>query len=320
MKPLLFPRQRYACVQCGKSCGDWRIWVEEGLLPQLSRHPLVLELEVRQQAWLGRDPEGQAHLLHQADGRCHFLQADRLCGLHAQSGWEAKPRACRQFPFFLVETPEGIQVGLSFRCTAVLEDHGVEWQEHQQALESLVSTGHYPRVGFSPAQLGRFRLEWSTYLEWESQWQRALEAGNGLSRAVYGRLQPALGMDLSLEGWLQLLRRFSLQALSFLEAHNSRLDGALSGEARPDGLKVRYLSHVLERKSLWCGDWLGRLLLLLVGEHLLEMYAAQLGWPEAVQIIEGELLAHRPDLEDIEVGLAATLLSFCQPSDSGAQA
>lgn len=328
---LLFPRQRYACLQCGKSCGDWRIWVEPEAEHGLRRHPLALELEVRHQTFLQPAPNGWYHLIHDAKGRCHFLQKDNLCGLHASSGWMAKPRACRQFPFFLLQTPDGIQVGLSFRCTAVLQDHGHDWDSHQSDIQQLVNTGDYPKVGFQPTMLGRFALDWSTYKKWEANWIHKIETGGSLAEAVLDDLAPALELFLERPLWEELLQHLGRTAVAFLEGEGphdlQRIGQALqSGQgfegkqrgwlqphlrpSQPDPLLQRYLVHVLERKSLWLGDWLGRLLMLLVAQYLAEFYAPTLGWEKAVELVEGEWLAHRDDLAEVEHGFAAMLLQF----------
>lgn len=321
-----FPRQRYACIQCGKSCGQWRIWVEPELVDSIQNHPLALELPVV-------EPEagGWHRLSYDAEGRCKFLQTDRLCGLHATTGWRSKPRACRQFPFFLMETPEGMQVGLSFRCTAVQQDHGVDWENHLADLSDLAESGQYPRVGFERAQMGRFGLEWATYLEWEAAWQAQLENRVALSAAVYQQLQPALALLLDEPSWENMLNHFAASAVALLEGDSQIAGAVLSGQTyqsprrgqilglaepfdweRPDAQSQRYLSHVLERKTLWQGSsFLGRLLLVLVGERLLRYYGRIFAdyWT-AVELVEGEWLAHRDDLGELELNLAEIVLQY----------
>lgn len=325
----LFPDQRYACVNCGKSCGGWRIWVEPELVEPIRRHPLAFEQQV-----VGTEPGGGHSLRYDGRGGCHFLREDRLCALHADGGWHSKPRACRQFPFFLVETPDGMQVGLSFKCTAVQQNHGSEWAEHQSGLEELAASGEYPRIGFSPAELGRRQLSWSEYLQWEEEWRRGLAAGEPLVLLVWTNLQPSLGLMLdagSLDGLVQSL---ASTAVGYLECQDhdcmARVSAALqrgedyvsarrgpvaaveqpfAGGAGAD--LARYLTHLLERKALWEGQhFLGRLLMLLVAEKLV-LYYSQIGsfW-DAVELVEGEWLGHR-DQEGLAAGFAATLLQFC---------
>ncbi|MFN8607389.1 MAG: YkgJ family cysteine cluster protein [Vulcanimicrobiota bacterium] len=298
---LLFPAQRYQCIQCGKSCGEWRIWVEPELVDRLRRHPLALRLEVAGQDYLLQDGEDWHYLGYDHERRCFFLQDQRLCGLHASSGWLSKPRACRQFPFFLLETPEGIQVGLSFRCSAVQQDLGLEWSEHEDDLRQLLASGQYQRVGFEPAVYGLQSLEWSTYLSWEQEWRRRLGEATlaSIFHAHLDLILPEPEFDRLLEGWTQ-------SACALLRV---QLAPAV---AQVDEQSARYLAHVLERKFLWLGgDLLGRMLLLLVGERLLwGARAAGQGWPQAFDLVEGQWLGHREDLGPVQAGLAQTLIQF----------
>lgn len=324
----LFPRQVYGCVNCGKSCGNWRIWVEPELLEPIRRHPLAFERQV-----LGAEPGGGHSLRYDAEGGCFFLRTDKLCALHADGGWESKPRACRQFPFFLVETPDGMQVGLSFRCTAVQQNQGTEWAEHEAGLEALAASGEYARVGFVPANLGVRQLPWTEYLLWEQAWKAGLEAGEPLGSLVWRTLQPAVGLMLDPRSFGGLVQSLAATAVGYLECQAAdgvaevaaavqalqpyssprrgpvpALSDPFGGAAGPD--LVRYLTHLLERKALWEGrHFLGRLLMLLVAEKLV-IYYAQLGsfW-DAVELVEGEWLGHR-DQEPLAEGFAHTLLQF----------
>lgn len=293
MGPLIFPEQRYSCLRCGKSCGHWRIWVEPDRVEPLRRHPLALELEVRNQPYLRAEENGWYSLQHDDHGRCPFLRRDDLCGLHAESGWSAKPRACRQFPFFLVGTPDGVQVGLSFRCTALQENHGGDWEEHRADLEELIQTGDYPRVGHQPALLGPVRLEWCAYLDLERTWRQALAEGFSLGPLATEFLGKSLSLPWQTADWERWLGHWE-----------TRLDPLLGDSpSGPSAYVARYLSHVLERKWLWCGQsWLGRLLQLLLAERMLRKWS--------VEEVEGRWLAHRADLEGLETVLSDQLLQF----------
>jgi Fe-S-cluster containining protein len=57
-------------------------------------------------------------------GACVFLAEDSRCSIHRHLGGPAKPQVCREFPYYFVETPDGVAVGLSFACTAVRGHHG----------------------------------------------------------------------------------------------------------------------------------------------------------------------------------------------------
>ncbi|MBX3166288.1 MAG: YkgJ family cysteine cluster protein [Candidatus Eremiobacteraeota bacterium] len=298
---MIFPKQRYQCIQCGKSCGQWRIWVEPDLVDSLRRHPLALRLQVAGQPYLVEHEGGWHHLGYDKNGRCFFLEGERRCGLHASTGWLSKPRACRQFPFFLVETPDGTQVGLSFRCSAVQQNLGVDWEQHRNDLEQLAGSGAYRRVGFEATSMGPVRLEWRDYLGWEASWREQLLRGFCLRAIFYHHLVTHLGLELAEVDFARLVQNWTLSALALLQ---TPLELA---ELKSNGESIRYFEHVLERKWLWLGEnFLGRMLLLLVGE--------QLYWSagdKALDLVEGEWLGHREDLGPVEHGLADTMLQFC---------
>ncbi len=298
---MIFPQQRYQCIQCGKSCGHWRIWVEPDLVSSLREHPLALRLQVAGQPYLLEQEDGWHYLGYDENGRCFFLEDERRCGLHSSTGWLSKPRACRQFPFFLTETPDGMQVGLSFRCSAVQQNEGVPWEQHRSDLEQLAASGTYPKIGFEPARFGSLELSWSEYLVWERQWLAQLGQGRTLRSIFHEHLSEHLGLQLAEADLARLVLQWSFSAAGLLQV---ALEPA---EIQSDPESVRFFEHVLERKWLWLGEsFLGRMLTLLVGE--------QLYWSVAnpFDLVEGEWLGHRDDLGPVEQGLANTLLQFCQ--------
>lgn len=279
---------------------------------RLRRHPLVLELPLADET-----------------GRCRLLTEDSLCTLHRDEGWHSKPRACRQFPFFLVETPDGVQVGLSFRCTAVQQNIGPDWSEHLPALTELASEG-IPRLGFEPVRLGSKTLEWSTYRRWEGEWRAAAALTPAVERSL-AEILPLVSGTLP-----RLTPILAASAIAFLESQTAdqaaEVAAAVRGgmdyfsqrrgqtvAARPDpfsqpadGPARDYLDHVLERKSPWLGsDFLGRLLMVLAAELMLNYYSPTLGFWGAVDRVEGEWLAHRRELDVLESQFAATLLQLC---------
>jgi Fe-S-cluster containining protein len=107
---LLREGARYRCFGDGLCCNDIH-----GLGP-LTRAELYQIRKI--------DPRGAAYaddfedymLETAADGGCHFLRPDQLCGIHAERGPEAKPDGCRQFPYRLGGTPMGMRIGTKHRC------------------------------------------------------------------------------------------------------------------------------------------------------------------------------------------------------------
>ena len=158
--PLHLPEgQRYACRQCGDGChifneyplddasiGRMRDLAVEDLLPS--------ELRARGYLMPGdRDPGRKVLRRRDHDHACVFRQPDMLCGIHAHHGMEAKPRVCQDFPYRFVDTPLGIHPGLSFACSAVLENHGPLVSDQGGELQALHQVSGAITVRADPVHL-----------------------------------------------------------------------------------------------------------------------------------------------------------------------
>ena len=55
------------------------------------------------------------------DGRCHHLEGDGRCRLHAAAGPRAKPGGCRRYPAQLVRDGREVRVGVAPECACVLD-------------------------------------------------------------------------------------------------------------------------------------------------------------------------------------------------------
>ena len=280
--------------------------------------------EAAGKSWQLEQDGPHLRLVQDSEGRCLELSEQNLCKVHPD-----KPLVCRQFPFLLAESPDGVHVGVSFRCTAVFQEQGVDWSEHLPGLEALLARG-VPRIGFESAPIGDYRLDWETYKDWEAHWLRRLP--HDLCDGVASTLGVALGLHpQSLE---RLVLMLSASAIGFLESEDNYgaaevaaavraekeylstrrgwtapIRNAFEGELNENA--IRYLGHVIERKSVWLGSsFLGRLLMLLTAERMLLYYTRLEGFALAVDRLEGEWLLHRQGLEDVEQTFEETLLQL----------
>jgi Fe-S-cluster containining protein len=119
------PRARFGCLASGQCCHVYR----PGPLTDDDAARLEAHAEALREAypdlppgpWIARhtgDDGGTHRYLERADGRCVFLLPDRRCGVHAVAGREAKPEACRLFPFDAVRTLDGLRVFDVSQCSA----------------------------------------------------------------------------------------------------------------------------------------------------------------------------------------------------------
>jgi len=78
-------------------------------------------------------------LSHRKDGACVFLSPEGRCRIHERHGYEAKPLACRLYPFVLVPTGDHWSVSVRFACPSAAASRGREIQEHGAALNSFAA-------------------------------------------------------------------------------------------------------------------------------------------------------------------------------------
>ncbi len=334
MENVIFPETlHYDCLTCGKSCGGWRVIVDDEARERLEHHPRVEAVRAAGYQPFLQGPDGLWRLSENQAGRCHYLREDRLCSLHADSGLEVKPRACRQFPFFLVETPAGHQVGLSFRCTAVQQNHGRPVSAHREQLEGLVATGQYPRRGFGAIPFTRDTPgTWEQYLELESFVRANLKSLPAACGAVASRpLGPYQGQGPGVPGLTEFLAaallgyletdqpdemRQNTQALREGRAILSRrlgreVQAPLLIDEPPDAEAARYLDHLVERKYLLEGpSVLARLVGLSVLVPVLAWYRRIFDgdFVPGVEIVEGEVVGHVQPLESFYLSFEQSYL------------
>ena len=157
---LIFPEdQRFECTGCGKCCrSDWVPRVEIG------RRELFVKKEGYHAVRVLDD--GRLATNVTADNSCVFLsRSDDSCRLY---GEELRPDSCLQFPFMLRETPDGVEVGLSFICPSVQQNRGRPLQEYSKELVGLLAR-RSPNVIPQMVSISWGRgLNWSGYKELES--------------------------------------------------------------------------------------------------------------------------------------------------------
>jgi lysine-N-methylase len=129
--------QNWDCHSCGNCCRELQVGVTEEERtriealgweddPELKR----LRLFVRHGPWWNR----RTRLNHRPDGRCVFLSDDNRCRVHERAGAEAKPLACRLFPFVFAPAGSHWRVGLRYSCPSAAEGKGRPLAEREGEL------------------------------------------------------------------------------------------------------------------------------------------------------------------------------------------
>jgi lysine-N-methylase len=74
--------------------------------------------------------------LRTQDDRCIFLDDKGLCKIHAKYGLEAKPFACRLYPYILVPVGDHWRISLRYACPSATDNKGRSLAEQKQEIVS----------------------------------------------------------------------------------------------------------------------------------------------------------------------------------------
>src|SRR5712691_4045759 len=114
--------QNWDCHGCTNCCRDYVVHVTDEerrriLAQGWETDPDIgdLPLFVRFGPWWRR----RWRLSERGNGDCVFLSPQGRCRIHERFGGDAKPLACRLFPFVLVPTENHWRVGLRYACPSV---------------------------------------------------------------------------------------------------------------------------------------------------------------------------------------------------------
>ncbi len=133
---------------------------------------------------------------------CTFLSAEQRCQLHSELGAQAKPQGCRQFPFRLTRTPDGIFVGTSFTCPSIQQNQGEPLGQFRDELEPMATT--LPLWGAEGLTVWReTRLAWSDYRMLEDFLLQREVVEAGLGQGLWALAQWSLNPELPLRGYLE---------------------------------------------------------------------------------------------------------------------
>jgi lysine-N-methylase len=133
--------QNWDCHATGTCCKEYRINLteEERRRIEAQGWDPVKDLgglaPFRRRGWLRR----RLFLNRRADGSCVFLSAGGRCRIHERFGYEAKPLACRLFPFVLIPVADHWRVGLRFACPSAAASVGRSMAEHNADLSDMAA-------------------------------------------------------------------------------------------------------------------------------------------------------------------------------------
>ncbi len=164
--------QNWSCHSCGGCCRQHLIEITGQERDRIDS-----------QKWTGADgetlpvylPHGKGfRLAHAGDGACVFLNEKGLCRIHAKFGEEAKPLACRLYPYAFHPGGKRVVTSLRFSCPSVVANLGTPLARNGAAIKALarlVVPEGAERIG-APRISGEPAPSWPDFF----RFQRKLEA------------------------------------------------------------------------------------------------------------------------------------------------
>jgi hypothetical protein len=179
MQLNFLPDQNYDCVRCGYGCRhDWNVRVDQQRVENIrANYTPIKAIEAVQPAFI--DNDGDITLARTPEKHCVFLEGSANCGIHATLGIDAKPRDCQHYPLSMVDTPDGIQVGITYSCTAALRNVGSPISSQADSVTHWLREFQPTKLGYQPsAVFDDVTIEWSAYKHLETELQLAINQGN----------------------------------------------------------------------------------------------------------------------------------------------
>lgn len=118
--------EQWDCHGCGICCRGSAVYLSDADLKQLreqhwERHPDFRGKKIRVRAGLF---DRRFRLAHRKDGTCVFYDADKLCRIHREFGYDAKPLICRMAPLQMIPLEKFAYVTLRRFCPSAAADQG----------------------------------------------------------------------------------------------------------------------------------------------------------------------------------------------------
>ncbi len=175
--PVLMPKipdQRWSCHSCGNCCRTLVGHLFDDECERVDRQGWKDKLGVAPYVKIGRNRV----LNKREDGACVFLDESKRCKIHAEYGEDAKPVACRMFPFSVRPIGSGWQASLRFDCPSVISSKGQPVSHYHFFLTNLVKKLDHKAPSGDEAPLLQRRLratadEIDTVITRFRQWLRS---------------------------------------------------------------------------------------------------------------------------------------------------
>ncbi|MFO0723795.1 MAG: YkgJ family cysteine cluster protein [Myxococcota bacterium] len=137
LAPVAHPEARWACHACGACCHGFVVELspeEDARIDGRLYQDILGGEDWAEEQFLSADEPAARILRQRADRKlaCIFLLEDGRCAIHARQGAEAKPNACRVFPFTVLKPPrQPPRLGLRLNCQSLYKS----WEDGPPAAQ-----------------------------------------------------------------------------------------------------------------------------------------------------------------------------------------
>ena len=160
--------QNWSCHNCGGCCKQHGVVITEAERDRIANQGWTEADGVPAEWYVREQPlRGQVwyRMAHREDGACTFLDDRGLCRIHGKFGEEAKPLACRIYPYVFHPAGGRMTVSMRFSCPSVVRNLGASTSRNRSEIESLArSVVPKEATRLPPPPLARNRpLDWDTF-------------------------------------------------------------------------------------------------------------------------------------------------------------
>ena len=216
MKLQIPAGQRFTCAQCGSCCrGGWAIVVTPAEVERYRATGAArwyADADAPDADPFDPAPHGHFQLRRREDGACGFLTDANRCRIHEELGEQAKPLACRAFPFVFHPVAGRPLATVSAACPTIARNAGEPLPAQARALAAL-------------------RAEWARAFP-EGDRPLELSRGKAIEPATLAAIQDSLrGMlDREPEDLAQAVARWHAWLADLSRHRVQRLPAAALGE------------------------------------------------------------------------------------------
>lgn len=174
--------EQWDCHGCGICCQGASVRLNEDDLKRLREQKWEEHPEFRGKKIIVREfLDDRYRLAHRKDGTCIFQDADKLCRIHREFGYDAKPHVCRMAPLQMIPLENFAYVTLRRYCPSAAADKGQPLKEQLDEYRRLALANDAVPEPTSPPKLTR---------RYYRPWKEAMYVAESLNKLMLDERYP----------------------------------------------------------------------------------------------------------------------------------